>query len=137
MANEATTFYKRLASCLAINHTPPPCPGCGCRLTSLLRLAIQCIRGARSSMLSSHHPPSTWPSLNFNVSKLLDSLELVSYSVPGPVHTTVTLFLYHFLTPLHVTRQCFPWHGLYIPQKINVIAFQTKIFTCACRMCGA
>ena len=31
MANEATIFYKRLASCLAMKwdptHTPPPCPG--------------------------------------------------------------------------------------------------------------
>ena len=69
MANEATAFYKRLASCLATNHhvlapllsdiLPPP-----------RRSAIQCTRGARphcghdSMMILNHHPPLTWPSLN-------------------------------------------------------------------------
>jgi hypothetical protein len=53
MANEATTFYKRLASCLATKWDQPYAPTMSwlrCRLTfSLLRSAIQCIRGARSS----------------------------------------------------------------------------------------
>ena len=48
MANEATAFYKRLASCLATSST---ISWLRCCLTfSLLRLAIQCIRGARSSI---------------------------------------------------------------------------------------
>ena len=52
MANEATIFYKRLASCLATKWDQPYSPTMSwlhCRLTSLLRSAIQCIRGARSS----------------------------------------------------------------------------------------
>ncbi len=53
MANEATHFYKRLASCLANkwDHTySSTMSWLRCRLTfSLLRSAIQCIRGARSS----------------------------------------------------------------------------------------
>ena len=53
MANGATTFYKRLASCLATKWDQPygsTMSWLRCRLTfSLLRSAIQCIRGARSS----------------------------------------------------------------------------------------
>ena len=63
MANEATTFYKRLASCLAIkwDHSySSTMSWLRCRLTfSLLRSAIQCIRGARSSCghaTTSHRP---------------------------------------------------------------------------------
>ena len=54
MANEATTFYKRLASCLANKWDQQYAPTMSwlrCRLIfSLLRSAIQCIRGARSSL---------------------------------------------------------------------------------------
>ena len=53
LAHEATIFYKRLASCLAnkwdqsYNST---ISWLRCRLTfSLLRSAVQCLRGARSS----------------------------------------------------------------------------------------
>ena len=53
MARQATTFYKRLASLLAAKHDQPYGPTVNwlrCRLSfSLLRSAIQCIRGARSS----------------------------------------------------------------------------------------
>ena len=53
MANEATVFYKRLASCLATKwdqSCSSTLSWLRCRLTfSLLRCAIQCIRGARSS----------------------------------------------------------------------------------------
>ena len=53
MANEATVFYKRLASCLAMKWDQSYSSTLSwlrCRLTfSLLRSAIQCIRGARSS----------------------------------------------------------------------------------------
>lgn len=53
MANQATAFYKRLASRLATKWDQPYSSTMAwlrCRLTfSLLRSAIQCIRGARSS----------------------------------------------------------------------------------------
>ena len=68
-------------------------------------------------MLSSHHPPLTWPSPNCNVSKLLDSFELISTQYP--VHT-MSAFLYHlapFCHSLHVTVQCvshFITHYIYI-----------------------
>ena len=53
MANEATAFYKKLACCLATKWEQPYSSTMSwlrCRLAfSLLRSAIQCIRGARSS----------------------------------------------------------------------------------------
>ena len=53
LAIEATNFYKRLASLLASKWDNQYCTTMAwlrCRLTySLLRSAIQCIRGARSS----------------------------------------------------------------------------------------
>ena len=53
MANEATHFFKRLASLLAIHRDQPynsTMAWLRCRLNfSLLRSAIQCIRGSRSS----------------------------------------------------------------------------------------
>ena len=53
MAKQSTTFYKRLASLLADRWEQPYSSTLGwlrCRLSfSLLRSAIQCIRGARSS----------------------------------------------------------------------------------------
>ena len=52
MANQATVFYKRLASCLAMKWDQPYSSTMSwlrSRLTfSLLRSSIQCIRGARS-----------------------------------------------------------------------------------------
>ena len=54
MAHEATIFYKRLASCLATKWDQPYSSTMSwlrCRLTfSLLRSAIQCLRGSRSSI---------------------------------------------------------------------------------------
>ena len=53
LARQAITFYKRLADLLAIKHNQPYSKTMNwlrCRLTfSLLRSAIQCIRGSRSS----------------------------------------------------------------------------------------
>lgn len=53
LARQATTFYKRLADLLASKHNQPYSKTMNwlrCRLMfSLLRSAIQCIRGARSS----------------------------------------------------------------------------------------
>ena len=53
LANEATTFYKRLASCLVTKWDysySSTMSWLRCRLMfSLLRSAIQCIKGARSS----------------------------------------------------------------------------------------
>ena len=53
MARQATSFYKRLATLLATKWNQPyssPLSWLCCRLTfPLLRSAIQCIRGARSS----------------------------------------------------------------------------------------
>ena len=71
MANEATTFYKRLASCLAMkwDHPyPSTMSWLRCRLTfSLLRSAIQCIRGARSSC---GHATKSPPSIDLAISEL-------------------------------------------------------------------
>ena len=53
MGNQATHFYKRIAKCLASKWDQPYSSIMSwlrCKLTfSLLRLAIQCLRGARSS----------------------------------------------------------------------------------------
>ena len=61
MAVEATTFYKRLAACLADKWEQPYSSTLAwlrCRLTfSLLRSAIQCIRGACSSRGHASKPP--------------------------------------------------------------------------------
>ena len=64
MANQATVFYKRLASCLSMKWDQPYSSTLSwlrCRLTfSLLRSAIQCVRGARSSCghaIRSDSPP--------------------------------------------------------------------------------
>ncbi len=61
MATEATLFYKRLASRLASKWDQPYSTTMAwlrCRITfSLLRSAIQCIRGARSSTGRAYHPP--------------------------------------------------------------------------------
>ena len=76
-ANEATVFYKRLASCLAMkwNHSYSSTKSWPrCRLTSsLLRSAIQCITGACPVMvvLPCCHLPLTWQSLNFVASDYL------------------------------------------------------------------
>lgn len=62
LAGEATVFYKRLASCLSTKWDQPYMAWLRCRLNfSLLRSAIQCIRGARSTIghaaFSSPSPP--------------------------------------------------------------------------------
>ena len=49
MAKQSTTFYKRLASLLADKWEQPYSSTLHCRIFSLLRSAIQCIRGSRSS----------------------------------------------------------------------------------------
>ena len=71
MANEATTFYKRLASCLALKwdytYSSTMSWLC-CRLTfSLLRSAIQCIRGAQSSC---GHATKSPPPIDLAISEL-------------------------------------------------------------------
>lgn len=72
MANEASVFYKRLASCLATKWDQPYSSTMSwlrCRLTfSLLRSAIQCIRGARSSC--GHAAKSQTPPLDLVISEL-------------------------------------------------------------------
>ena len=72
MANEATVFYKRLASCLATKWDQPYSSTMSwlrCRLTfSLLRSAIQCIRGARSSC--GHAAKSQTPPLDLVMTEL-------------------------------------------------------------------
>lgn len=61
LARQATTFYKRLADLLATKHNQPYSKTMNwlrCRLTfSLLRSAIQCIRGSRSSRGKPIHSP--------------------------------------------------------------------------------
>ena len=71
MANEATVFYRRLASCLATKWDHPYSSTMSwlqCRLTfSLLRSSIKCIRGARASYghtAKLQTPPWTWSYLN-------------------------------------------------------------------------
>ena len=72
IASEATVFYKRLASCLATKwdqHYSPTMSWLCCRLIySLLRSAIQCIRGARSSC--GHVAKSPTPPVDLVVSEL-------------------------------------------------------------------
>ena len=71
MANEATVFYKRLASCLAMKWDQSYSSTLSwlrCRLTfSLLRSAIQCIRGARSSC---GHAAKSPPPIDLAISEL-------------------------------------------------------------------
>ena len=71
MANEATTFYKRLASCLTMKWDYPYSSTMSwlrCRLTfSLLRSAIQCIWGARSSC---GHAIKSPPPIDLAISEL-------------------------------------------------------------------
>ena len=72
MANEATVFYKRLASCLAMKWDQPYSSTMSwlcCHLTfSLLRSAIQCIRGACSSCGYAIKAP---PLIDLAISELL------------------------------------------------------------------
>lgn len=71
MSNEATAFYKRLASCLAMkwDHSySSTMSWLRCRLTfSLLRSAIQCIRGARSRC---GHATKSPPPIDLAISEL-------------------------------------------------------------------
>ena len=72
MANEASVFYKRLASELATKWDQPYSSTLSwlrCRLPfSLLRSSIQCIRGARSSR--GHASKSQLPPLDLVISEL-------------------------------------------------------------------
>ena len=71
LANEATVFYKRLASCLAMKWDQSYSSTMfwlRCRLTfSLLRSAVQCIRGARSS---NGHAAKSSPPIDLAISEL-------------------------------------------------------------------
>ena len=71
LANEATVFYKRLASCLAMKWDQSYASTMfwlRCRLTfSLLRSAVQCIRGARSS---NGHAAKSSPPIDLAISEL-------------------------------------------------------------------
>ena len=72
IANQATVFYKRLACCLAMKWDQPYSSTMSwlrCRLTfSLLRSAIQCIRGARSCC--GHAAKSLNPPMDLAISEL-------------------------------------------------------------------
>ena len=72
MANQATVFYKRLASSLALKWDQPYSSTMSwlrSRITfSLLRSAIQCIRGSRSSCGHSARLPN--PPMDLAVSEL-------------------------------------------------------------------
>ena len=86
MANEAITFCKRLASCLTMKWDYPCSSTMSwlrCRLTfsSAQPSTASGVPGLAVAMLSSHHPPLTWPSPNCNVSKLLDSFQLSTLSI--------------------------------------------------------
>ena len=71
MANEATIFYKRLVSCLASKWDQSystTLHWLRCRITfSLLRSAIQCIRGTRSSY---GHAIKSPPAIELVISEL-------------------------------------------------------------------
>ena len=71
MANDATAFYKRLALCLTMKWDCPYSSTMSwlrCRLTfSLLRSAIQCIRGARSHC---GHATKSPPAIDLAISEL-------------------------------------------------------------------
>ena len=71
MANEATVFYKRLASCLATKWDQPYSPTMSwlrCRHTfSLIWSAIQCIRGTHSSY--GHAAKSQTPPMDLVISE--------------------------------------------------------------------
>ena len=60
------------------------------------------VPGLAVAMLSSHHPPLTWPSPNCNVSKPLDSFEL----------STLSIQCQHFYTIWH--HSVIPYMSLYI-----------------------
>ena len=72
IANQATVFYKRLACCLAMKWDQPYSSTMSwlrCRHTfSLLRSAIQCIRGARSCC--GHAAKSLNPPMDLAISEL-------------------------------------------------------------------
>ena len=76
LAAEATTFYKRLAACLADKWEKSYSSTMAwlkCRLTfSFIRSAIQCVRGARSSCgyVPKFSPPPPPPPIDLAVSEL-------------------------------------------------------------------
>ncbi len=78
MANQATVFYKRLASSLAQKWDQPysiTMTWLRCRLTfSLIRSSVQCIRGSRSSC--GHAPMDL--ALSELVTSVYSSLQLAS-----------------------------------------------------------
>ena len=90
MANEANTFYKRLASCLTIKRDQSYSPAMSwlrCRLTfSLLRSAIQCIRGARSSCGHATRSPLSI--------KFPNSISLINHSLHAFIYMSSVL-LHH------------------------------------------
>ena len=84
MASEATIFYKRLASCLAMKWDQPYSSTMSwlrCRLTfSLLRSAIQCIRGACSSR---GHASKLPPPVDLAISEAELRLRYLNYRRSG------------------------------------------------------
>ena len=70
MGREAATFYRRLASLLAVKWDQPYSSTMSwlrCRITfSLLRSAIQCLRGARSRV---GHPVTSFPAVDVIISE--------------------------------------------------------------------
>ncbi len=97
LATEATTFYKRLSACLADKWEQSYSTTLAwlrCRLTfSLLRSAIQCIRGARSSI---GHASKTPPSIDL-VTAEIDKLNCLNHnSIP------LNLFIFYISIASHV-----------------------------------
>ena len=112
MANEATVFYKRLASCLAMKWDQSYSSTLSwlrCRLTfSLLRSAIQCVRGARSSCghAAKSPPRSHWLG-HFWTSIHLSCLSQSHY---------ICIFIY-----LHIYIY-FLFHTIFIPPSFSLLS---------------
>ena len=98
MATEAMTYYERLSSCLAVkcdySYSSTMFWLCYCLTFSLLWLATQCIRGARSSCV---HAAKSPPPIDLTIFELHKAL------VPVLVH-------------------CLSWHVIQKkkPEKITV-----------------
>ena len=120
MANEATVFYKRLASCLAMKWDQSYSSmmfWLHCHLTfSLLRSAIQCIRGARSS---NGHAAKSPPPIKLAISELRciwTILLLDPWLIWCSQHSFFPLYTISSLTPymsVHVWCTLHTWR-LYI-----------------------
>ena len=105
LANEATIFYKRLASLIAAKRNNPynaTLSWLRCRLSfSLLRSAIRCIRGAHSSCGHALYSPISLY-LNQTWTPLFESLHVTPhYTSSPPLHSKPLLII----ILLHITYQ--------------------------------